>query len=167
MRIYFGQIYVEPEVNFPFSHHMQCRLSEEVSALVRTPDSFTSNYGDDWSLMFRISAKRRIPRSEIHGPAVFRKTKDVEYSVVLPFDVIQKEANPAKAALRDLLAAVSTVLRGQGAATERIDKRKDRLIEEIISDPTMFIQDADQKTVPNQSLDRMPGNNAPGDSGRH
>jgi hypothetical protein len=165
MKIYFGQIYVEPGVEFPFSHLFQQRLSEEASALVGTPDSFTREYGDEWSLMFRISAKRRISRSEIHGPAVFRKTKDVEYTVVLPFDVVQNETNAAKAALRELLCAVLTVLKGYGASTARLEEREARLADEIVADPTMFKQTAAEHKGPNQSADRMPGSSAPGGSG--
>ncbi len=165
MKIYFGQIYVEPGVEFPFSHFLQLRLSEEASALIKTPDPFTKKFGDDWSLMFRISAKRRIQRSETYGPTIFRKTKDVEYSVFLPFDVINEEANPSKAALQALLSAASTILKGYGADTDRFDKRKDRLIDEIVADPTMFLQGAENKRGPNHSADRMPGTDLHGESG--
>jgi len=103
MKVWFGQVYIEPGVNFPFSHHFQRRLSQEVTALTKPSREFIKKHGEDFELMFNVSAKQALQDNEIRGPAVFRKTKDLEYTVFLPFDVIMRHADAPKAALRFLL----------------------------------------------------------------
>ena len=103
MKIYFGQIYIQAGVSFPFSFDFQRRLSEEVTPLLQPSSKFCKKYGDDFSLMFRISAKSDLEDNEIRGPTVFRKTRDVEYSIFLPFDVIVRHTDAPRSALRFLL----------------------------------------------------------------
>ena len=89
MNVFFSQIYIEPGVDFPFSYHFQRRLSEQVTSLVMPSARFLAKYGDDYKLIFNVSAKQVIQVNEIRGPTVFKKTKDVEYTAFLPFDVIR------------------------------------------------------------------------------
>src|SRR5438128_660345 len=103
MKVHFGQIYIEPGVEFPFSHLFQRYLAKEVTALVVPSGKFIEKYGSDFELMFRISAKNGIQDNEIRGPTVFRKAKDVEYTVFLPFDIISGTHDVPHSALRFLL----------------------------------------------------------------
>src|SRR5262252_8362153 len=103
MKVHFGQIYVEPGITFPFSLHFQRRLSDEVSALLAPSAKFIQQYGENWELMFRISAKRTIHDCEIRGPSVFKKDKDLEFTIFLPFDVIQSEVSSTRSAIEFLL----------------------------------------------------------------
>jgi len=138
MKVHFGQIYIEPGVSFPFSHLFQRRLSEEVTALVESSPSFVRNYGNDFELMFRVSAKKAIKDNEIKGPTVFKNTKDVEYTVFLPFDVISRSSEVPQSALRYLLKGACSVFESLDIDTAKLLKRQESLIEEICSDPTMF-----------------------------
>lgn len=138
MKVHFGQIYIEPGVVFPFSFLFQRRLSEEVSALVSPSAKFSQQYGADWELMFRISAKRSIPDSEICGPSVFKKGKDVEFTVFLPFDVIQAAVSSSQSAIEFLLEAVCSVLTSLGFDATRLQERQSSLAESLSADPTMF-----------------------------
>jgi hypothetical protein len=138
MKVYFTQVYIEPGVVFPFSHHFQGRLSDEITALVAPSAKFTQKYGDNWSLGFNISAKRTICDNEIRGPSVFKKDKDVEYTVFLPFDTIQREASVAQSAIKFLLQGICSVLGSLGIDATEIQARQSSLAESISSDPTMF-----------------------------
>jgi hypothetical protein len=138
MKVYFTQIYIKPGVIFPFSSHFQGRLSDEVTALVVPSAKFTQKYGDDWNLGFNISAKRTICDNEIRGPSVFRKAKDVEYTIFLPFDTIQREASVAQSAVTFLLQGVCSVLGSLGIDASEIRARQSSLAESISSDPIMF-----------------------------
>ena len=138
MKVYFGQIYIEVGASFPFSHHLQLRLSEEVTSAVQPSVEFSKKFGDDWSLMFRISAKRKQDETEICGPAVFRKSKDVEFSIFLPIDSFQREANVERAALVALLYAVCEVLERYAISTALLRAKSEGLVERICTDPNMF-----------------------------
>jgi hypothetical protein len=138
MKVHFGQIYIQTGVTFPFSFLFQYHLSEEVSALVTRSAQFTQQYGPDWELMFRISAKRSILDNEVRGPTIFRKDKDVEFTIFLPFDVIQTEASVSRSAIEFLLRGVCSVLATLGFDVAPLQSRQSVLAEILSSDPKMF-----------------------------
>ncbi len=138
MRIHFGQVYIEPGVDFPFSHHFQRRLAQEVSALVEPSRMFLQRYGNDFKMVFNISAKQAIVENELRGPTVFKKTKSVEYTIFLPFDVITQCSDVPRAALKFLLNGTCAVLETMSICTDKIVEMQDLLIDQICSDPAMF-----------------------------
>jgi hypothetical protein len=147
MRITFGQIYIEAGVSFPFSLLFQRRLSDEVTALIVPSPQFLAKYGEDWDLMFRISAKAAIRATEIRGPSVFRKDKDVEYSIFLPFTTIRAAEDVLRTAIQSLFDAILSVLTKLGFSTDRLEARRAALIETIFSDSTMFDHDEIEDAV--------------------
>jgi len=138
MKVRFGQIYIQAGVTFPFSLRFQQRLSEELSALVMPSMKFSRRYGADWELMFRISAKRSILDNEICGPTIFKKQKEIEFTIFLPFDVIQNATYPSKSAIEFLLIAVSSVLDSLGFDIAPTQARMRILAQTFSTDPTMF-----------------------------
>lgn len=140
MKVHFGQIYIQAGVCFPFSIRFQRRLSEEIRALIAPSPTFTQTYGDDWDLMFRVSAKRTIGDNEIRGPSAFKKDKIVEFTIFLPFEAIQREASGLRGTIEFLLRGVCSVLDSLDIGTSRILARQSSLIDEICSDPAMFDQ---------------------------
>ena len=135
MRINFGQIYATPGVTFPWTIYFQKQLGEKVTALVSPGSKFTTRYGEHWSLMIRISAKRGIASSEILGPSVFRKDCSVEYSIFLPYDHMPKGSDFAEPALHSLLAGVCEVLTKAGIEHDDLDAEQHRLVVEFSKDP--------------------------------
>ena len=138
MKVWFGQIYIEPGVSFPFNHHFQRYLSKEITDLVEPSTKFIKKYGSDFKLGFNVSAKNAIQDIEINGPTVFRKSKDVEYTIFLPFDVITHNAEVPKCALKFLMRGVCSVFESLDIDVAKILEKQDSLIEHICSDPTMF-----------------------------
>lgn len=138
MKVWFGQIYIEPGVSFPFSHHFQRYLSEKITALVAPSVMFIKEYGSDYELMFNISAKTTIQDNEIKGPTVFKKSKDVEYTIFLPFDVITSSSEDCKCALKFLLKGACSVFKSLDIDTIRILEYRDSLIEQVCSNSMMF-----------------------------
>lgn len=138
MKVWFGQIYSEPGVAFPFSHHCQKRLSREVSSLVNPSAKFIDLYGKNFEIMFRVSAKLSITDNEIIGPAVFKKTKDVEYSVFLPFNQIIRHIDAPRIALKFLLKGVSDIFDSLNIDNAKLVQNQDSIIEGICSDPKML-----------------------------
>lgn len=137
MRVHFSQGYIEPAA-FPFSHLFQHRLSREVTALVEPSAEFQKRHGADFDLVFNVSAKQKIRDNEIRGPAVYKKDKNVEFTVFLPFDVIMRQSHAPRVALEFLL-------KGVGDALDKLEIDKSRLLETqglviagICADPTML-----------------------------
>ena len=145
MNIDFSQIYIVPGAEFPFTHIFQEFLSREMTKAVTASDKFIKSYGPNFKIIFIISAKTNIVDNEIKGPAVFRKTADVEYSIFLPFDAIVEGAvddeHVLRLALQFLFKGVFSVLESLDIHTEVARKKQDFLIEKICSDPSMFAPD--------------------------
>ena len=143
MKIFFGQIYIKPGISFPFSLNFQKRLSDEVSILVKPSRKFTEQFGSDWNLIFRISAKPVIKITEIRGPTVFRKDKNVEFTLCLPFDVIQRDADTIRSAFSKLFDSACAVFKDLDICTASLEERKGSLIESICLDPSMITESVD------------------------
>jgi hypothetical protein len=138
MKVCFAQLYIQAGVSFPFSGDLQGRLAKEITALARPSHNFIKKYGRDFAVTFYVSAKNIIHDNEIRGPTVFRKAKDVEYTIFLPFEEIARHADAPKRALRFLLEGVCKVLDSLEIDKTKLLERQDSLIEDICSDPTML-----------------------------
>jgi hypothetical protein len=138
MNVYFSQIYVESKACFPFSHFFQKLLSQEVSAVTQVSEKFIKLYGVDYALMFRISAKSLLEKNEILGPTVFRKTKDVEYTIYLPFDLIMKHADVPRVCIQFLLQGIYDVYDRLGLEKSALLAKQDEILEMICCDATML-----------------------------
>lgn len=138
MRACFGQVYIEPGVDFPFSHLFQQRLSREVTELVEPSAKFLKKCGSDFDVMFNVSAKQSLEDNEIKGPVVFRKYKNVEFTVFLPFDAIMRKADAPRVALEFLLKGVSQAFDKLEIDKTKFLERHDSIIAGICADPTML-----------------------------
>jgi hypothetical protein len=135
MRIFFGQIYITPGIEFPWSIQFQQWLSQIVSPRVTPSASFTDRYGADWSLMFRISAKQGIATSEIRGPTTFKRDKSIEFSVFLPFDEIPVGNAFFEPALSLLLDGVCTALDSTGIDASDLRSARSGILEAATLSP--------------------------------
>ncbi|MHA3770734.1 hypothetical protein ACXR0O_04250 [Verrucomicrobiota bacterium sgz303538] len=86
MKIYAGQLYITPGVSFPFSLQFQRWLGDELLKRVEPSEGFRKLYAENFDLGFVISAKSDIDQPEIKGPTVFKREKDVEYTIFLPYE---------------------------------------------------------------------------------
>jgi hypothetical protein len=143
MKVYFGQIYIDAGIEFPFSIDFQKYLAEAVTAQVAPSGYWVKKYGRHFDLIFRISAKREITKNEIRGPTVFRKAKDIEYSIFLPFDVVTRRRDIPRSALRFVFKGVYSVLESLEIDTGKLKQREESVIEKICSDPKMFEEDSE------------------------
>src|SRR5690349_15123604 len=99
MVISFVQVYTQQGAEFPFTTAFQRYLLAKISSLVSPSGKFIKAYDEDFTLRFYISAKHELENNEVRGPTVIRKTKDVEYTIFLPFEVIIRQPDPRRAAL--------------------------------------------------------------------
>ena len=142
MEIYFSQIYIEAEATFPLSNHFQKFLSKEITSLAAPSEQFIKQYGEDWNLIFRISAKKDIDATMICGPTAFKKQKDVEFTIFLPFKKIERKYNKIELLVVYLLQGVCSVLGSLGIATENVVQTQESLIKSVCSNPAMLKNDA-------------------------
>lgn len=138
MKIFVGQIYIEVGINYPFSHIFQGWISEQLSSLVTSSQKFDEKY-PDFNLVFNLSAKAELTSPLIKGPTVFRKTKDVEYSIFLPyFEHDWSDPRTLRKPLRSFLDAAATLLQSLGADVSELQARSESLIDHILADPEMI-----------------------------
>jgi hypothetical protein len=138
MKVTVCQVYVKPGVTLPFSHHMQRRLAGELSTMLLPSSAFTTKYGADFSLVLNISAEAATSETRIAGPAVYRRTRDVEYTLFLPFDAICAAKDRCRFAMACILSAVAVVVSRVGIDGTLLAKRTPEVVARISEDPTMI-----------------------------
>jgi len=139
MNVFVSQIYIEPGVNFPFSSAFQRWISGEFSKLVSLSETFIKTYSEDFKLIFRLSAKPNITESQIRGPTVFKKTKDVEFTIFLPYYTGRYGTRESyRQPLSDFLESSVVVFETLGIDGSKITEKSAEIIDHILSDDTMF-----------------------------
>ena len=138
MKIYVSQIYIQVGVSFPFSHHMQLWLGEQLSTMITITPEFRQTYGVDFDLIVQISARKGLVQNEIKGPTVFKKTKDVEYTIFLPYDVIARAENGCGTASTFILDGIQAVLTAAHLDAGDLAVRRDSFIKHICTEPAML-----------------------------
>lgn len=83
----------------PFATYFQRFLSDKLTDQAYPTSTFIDKYGSDYSLIFRLSAKHELDANEICGPTVFRKDKDVEFTIFVPFRKVTESNSPTRTAL--------------------------------------------------------------------
>ncbi len=139
MNVYVSQMYVEVGAVYPFSVHFQRYLGEELSKRVPSSDAFVSRYGIDFDLIFRMSAKSNISVAEIKGPTIFKKDKDIEFTIFLPFNK-EGPLRPGvyRRALVQLMGQIAEVLIRLGLDVSQLTQDSDAIIDSILDNPKMF-----------------------------
>jgi hypothetical protein len=139
MSIYVSQIYPEAGVSYPFNHRFQKYLSDLVSAKVGTSKKFADLYGPEYDLIFRMSAKEGLAKPEIKGPTVFKRDKDVEYTVFLPFDrSVEMDAKTLSQALDFLLTSMIEILKELEMTTTGLSAELSAIVDRILGDAKMI-----------------------------
>ena len=128
MQIHFSQIYITPGVSFDFKIALQRYLSDSISPLVTPSEKFVEKYGEEWSVMIRISAKRGSIENELRGPTVYRRASSVEFTVFLPFDQLSNASDVGRGTLVRLLDGTSAVLTRLGLDPSRFDEQVPSLV---------------------------------------
>lgn len=139
MRVFVGQIYIQPGINYPFSNIFQKWVGEELTKLIKPSELFLKKYAEDFNVIFRLSAKSEINKAEIRGPTVFKKDKDIEFTIFLPHN--GKPANKhddCKQTLEIFFDCVVKVLESISIDSSEINKHIVDLVDKVISDETMF-----------------------------
>jgi hypothetical protein len=138
MKVSVSQIYIKAGVSFPFSHHMQRLLGEEFSGVSQDDGEFVRKHGGDFDLVINLSADVGIGQVRVKGPTVFKKTRDVEYTLFLPFDVIVGSSDGCRSAVEFLVEGVRTIFRQAGIDTARLHERQASIVEQVCSNPIML-----------------------------
>jgi len=137
MNIYVAQIYIEAGVNYPFTHWFQQFISRELTKRVQLSERLIEEYGEDFDLIFRMSAKAGILDTEIKGPTVFKRDKDVEYTIFLPFNDQAHNSDLLHSIVVKLLAGIVLVLDELEFDTTRLSDDINSLAVRVVSDPVM------------------------------
>ena len=134
MAIYFRQIYVEVGVTYPFSHHFQKYLSSEATKLALITKSFETSYGSDWDVILNFSAKKNIEVIELNGPSIYKKDKDVEFTIFLPY----KRFSSIEKVIHQYIESTCVVLTTLGFNSNDLAEHNNMLVDEIMKNPKMF-----------------------------
>ncbi|MBP7370758.1 MAG: hypothetical protein KA902_04895 [Arenimonas sp.] len=139
MRVFVSQIYIQPGVNYPFSCDFQKWIGNEITERVEPSCVFLKKYSEDFEILFRMSAKAELNDIEIRGPTVYIKTKDIEFTIFLPYSKISVgNMKSLEQPLILFFVGVSRALESLGIDSSKVRNDSLDLIEKIISNITMF-----------------------------
>lgn len=102
-------------------------------------EEFNRRYGNDFRIIFTLSAKVAIFSPEIVGPLVYRKSKDVEYSIFIPHDgsdaaTLSDYTTP----IRNFIVGVTNALERLELDTSELRNNMDSIVKEITTDASIF-----------------------------
>jgi hypothetical protein len=145
MKIFVGQIYAKAGVNFPFTIRFQQWLGAALSERTAATEEFSNMFGAGFGLGLRISAKEEIDQTEIKGPTVFKRDKDVEFSIFLPHRP-KVYHDPAVAVLLvdQVLQSVTVILQQIGLDPTNVARDVPLLLSEFLRTPE-FLKERVQK----------------------
>jgi hypothetical protein len=138
MNCSLSQVYVEPGVNFKFTTVFQRKMKLVLSSSLEPSALFIKKYSN-YSLHFWMSARIGIPEPEIKGPGIYRRTKDVEYSIFLPHSGVPQPFDRSLATpLNQLFSSIANVLSTLQIDSRVLTAQVPALIDEVLSDSTMY-----------------------------
>jgi hypothetical protein len=131
-----SQVYVHVGIEFPFSHLAQRFLERELLEVMDV-SLFDKRYGSDFHIVLNVSAEQATRTPRIAGPAVFRRTKDVEYTIFIPFDVVVDSDEPCFTAAELLLEGAESAFRHAGISCPGLPSERQRIAREVCSNPSL------------------------------
>lgn len=137
MNVHIGQVYIDVGVKFSFNHIFQKHLHSVLTENTIPSSSFLKKY-NDYEFTFRMSAKKGIIDNELKGPIVFKRDKDIEYSIFLPYDIITQNDNYHYWALKYLFKGIFEIYDKYEFKYDYLKKNEEQIIKSIISDKEMF-----------------------------
>lgn len=140
MKISFTQAYITPGINFPFSHHFQKRISNQVSSSISDAQMFYEKYGQDFSMSIYISAENSTVGPRVVGPGVYRKGKEVEYTIFLPFDAIYRSNDSIGFAIEYLFDGIEIIMKKARMETRDLDLKRAELIHAIRTEENLLAE---------------------------
>lgn len=143
MKVFLSQIYIEPGISYPFSYRFQQWISVELSKRVAASPKFIEAYSHDFNLVFNMSAKSSLRNPEIKGPTVFQGTKDVEFTIFLPFHKIKHTRIDVEKVLELLFDSIINVVEGLEIDALRLKQDSNLLIQTAIAQPCMLREKVD------------------------
>lgn len=138
MKVWVSQIYIEVGVNFPFSHLWQIWLTEQLSAIAFPSAKFVAKYGEDFKLGVNLSARKELRDNEVRGPSVFKKYRNVEYTLFLPYDVIIRSTDGCRVAMEFILKGIQDIFAKANIDADGFEAKKASIIDHVCSDATML-----------------------------
>jgi len=148
MKIFIGQIYSDSKAWFPFSTNFQKLLGEKISSRLTASEAFNAKYGAEYNIIFRMSAKRSLQQHEIKGPQRYPKSKTVEYSIFLAYDVITVETDWRRMVITEFLDCLISILKKSRFETRILEQDKHKIIESVLVMPGII----DDKDLLNSGL---------------
>jgi len=106
--------------------------------LVTSSIEFENKYGADWNIIIRISAKAGLSENELRGPTVFKKDKDLEFTIFLPYDVIIVQKDWCLLAVEFLINGACSVLEQLSLSSLELMQKKEKIIEIVCSADSMI-----------------------------
>jgi len=139
MNIYFGQISSVPGADFGLSGMLLKLLRERLDGLHKEIKFFKDKFkGEEFSIVFIISATRDKTSVEAKGPAYLRKKKEIEFAVYIPYKEITDFNEKVAYVLNHLTQGIISVLNRYETDSTGIEETIREVVRIVQADPDAF-----------------------------
>ena len=136
MKVYVSQIYPHVDARYPFSHIFQRYVSDKLTEYLERSEQLAKEGIE--IVTFQMSAKRGIDSAEVYGPGIYKEDKEIEYTIFIPFRGNTDSPGALAEALKHLFSEIIRISKKLGIGTGTLEKQYPKMIQEILSDKTMF-----------------------------
>ncbi len=144
MKIYINQFFTEVGSCYPFTGICVGWVEKQIMKRTQLSKAFTQRYSNDYGVCIFLDARQQLLQPEIHGPKRQGRSKEVQFSIVLPHPGGPESNNPA-----DNVHAMKLLFESLVGALEKAEINTSKLQEDIPAIMQEFL------TTPN--LIRIPG----------
>ena len=139
MRIEFTQIYSEPGVSFNLPGPLLGAISDNLDGLEKNIEDLAAKFeGEDFELVFIISASRKLKALEIKGPNIRRKAHEVEFSLFIPWRAMANFAEKVEYILPKIAEGVCEVFGRYGVGTSGVHAAIQKVLQRAKQSPDQF-----------------------------
>ncbi|WP_249744642.1 hypothetical protein [Burkholderia pyrrocinia] len=141
MKISFGQIYPEVGVSFDFTNTVLAELNEGINSLEGSFAHYVKLFsGDDFSVVFIISATKKSDILSVKGPTTLAKKKRVEFVLHIPYKQFESFLDQMDYALNFIECGVKSTFDRYNSDSSGVAEMVSRTKDAIRADPDKYMK---------------------------
>jgi hypothetical protein len=139
MKITFSQIYSEPGASFDLPGPLLKAVREGLDDLGRNIDQLSAKVDrEDFELVLIISASSKLDALEIKGPNIRRKTREIEFSLFVPWQETKSFEEKIDYILPKIGEGVIGVFKRYGVDITGVDNAIQMVLKQAKASPEKF-----------------------------
>ncbi|WP_083214539.1 MULTISPECIES: hypothetical protein [Burkholderia cepacia complex] len=141
MKISFGQIYPEVGASFDFTNTVLAELNDGINSLKGSFSHYAKLFsGDDFSVVFIISATKKSDALSVKGPTTLAKKKRVEFVLHIPYKQFESFSDQMDYALNFIGCGIKSTFDKYNSDSSGVVEIINRTKDVIRADPDKYMK---------------------------